>query len=72
MCRVGLAGAEGEEGVCEGEEGVAGFLLEPDGVEGLRADAAAEVGVELGGGLVRGGDGGVGVGRDVPRSWGGP
>lgn len=39
--RVGLAGGEGEEGVWEGEEGVGGFLLEPDGVEGLRADAAA-------------------------------
>lgn len=63
MRRVGLAGGEGEEGVWEGEEGVGGFLLEPDGVQGLRADAAAEVGVELRRGLVRGGEGEAGVGR---------
>lgn len=60
VCGVGLARGEGEEGVREGEGGVGGFLLEPDGVEGLRADAAAEVGVELGKGLVRGGEGGGG------------
>lgn len=71
VCGVGLARGEGEEGVREGEGGVGGFLLEPDGVEGLRADAAAEVGVELGKGLVRGGEWG-GWGLDVPRSWGGP
>ena len=52
---VGLAGGEGEEGVGEGEGWVGDLLLEPDFVEGLRANAPAEVGVELGRRLVRGG-----------------
>lgn len=50
VCGVGLARGEGQEGVREGEGWVGNFLLEPDVVEGLGADAAAEVGVELGGG----------------------